>query len=66
MITVSLYDTATGKQIAALGIKHTPSSSGDTLPSDDVLAWSPTGKQLAFVDYNSNRVVIWGASQLPA
>lgn len=65
-ITVSLYDTATGKQIAALGIKHTPSSSGDTLPSDDVLAWSPTGKQLAFVDYNSNRVVIWGASQLPA
>ncbi|WIG58869.1 MAG: hypothetical protein OJF49_001616 [Ktedonobacterales bacterium] len=65
-ITITLYSTATGQVVAKLKADR-PAPNGSLSGGDaPFFAWSPTGKQLAVVDYFSSRVTIWGESLLPA
>ena len=63
-LTVSLYDTASGK----LAKQLTPDFSGLQSGSAGIglLVWSPDGKRLLLVDNIYGAITIWGPGALPA
>lgn len=63
-LQVELFDTDTGAVFTALPTGASTDMS--VTPVLSTVAWSPTGQQLAFCDYFSDRLIIWGANRLPA
>ncbi len=69
MAHVSLFDASNAKLIRSL-VAQPPNEGSSTLTPlvvyDPPLFWSPSGQQLAFVDFGAGRITIWGASQVAA
>jgi hypothetical protein len=62
---ITLFDTANGAQI---GTVSAPTQANSSIENDGipVFVWSPTGKQLGYVDFFTSSVTLWGGSSLPA
>jgi hypothetical protein len=65
-VKVTLLDTATGKTLATLSAKRRFTNGSSSTPGVPYTAWSPSGQQLAFEDYFSGRITIWGSESLAA
>ncbi|WIG59365.1 MAG: hypothetical protein OJF49_002112 [Ktedonobacterales bacterium] len=64
-VRISFFNAFTGGALTTLSLNRLyPQYSRQSLQS--ALAWSPTGQQLALVDYGDNQVTIWGSSSLPS
>lgn len=63
VVHVSLVMTATGETANVLSVDSR--SQDYAIGSYAVLQWSPTGRQLAFMDTFGSRVTLWGESVLP-
>jgi hypothetical protein len=63
-VRVTLLGTATGQTLATLSAKRRFTNGSSSTPGVPYTAWSPSGKQLAFEDYFSGRITIWGSESL--
>jgi hypothetical protein len=62
---VTFFDAASGAQLGIVTATVVSDVSLGT-PGVPFLAWSPSGKQLAFFDYGASTVTLWGGAALPA
>lgn len=61
-VRISILDTATGEVVQSFQVL-TRSEQG-LFPAYTDLFWSPTGRQLAFMDTYTSSVTIWGGASL--
>jgi Tol biopolymer transport system component len=61
-VRISLLRTDTGEVAKTFTV--TSSSSATAQGAEAILAWSPTGKQLAFMDTFSGTVTLWSSANL--
>ena len=61
---IDLFDTTTGQFTAVSAVTQANASDDD--PGIPPVVWSPSGAQLAYLDYFTSAVTIWGGSSLPA
>jgi hypothetical protein len=65
-VKVTLLSTQTGQPLATLTAYRRFTNGYATTTGVPYTAWSPNGQQLAFADYFSSRITIWGGATLAA
>jgi hypothetical protein len=64
-VRVTLLSTASGSVAGTLSANAPVNDIGGETEGVPPIAWSPSGQQLAIMDYGSGLVTIWGAQALP-